>query len=136
MPISDLPVFQALKAKMQWHQVRQGVLSQNVANADTPGFAGKDLKEFKFSTELARTSTGLDTVTTNRGHLSGSLKRGEYSAKVEEMPSFETTPDGSTVVLEEQMMKVTQNLLDYQAATTLYSKGLGLIRTALSSRGA
>jgi len=30
------------------------------------------------------------------------------------------------------MMKITQNQMDYQAATTLYTKGLGLIRTALS----
>ena len=44
-------------------------------------------------------------------------------------------PKGNNVVLEEQMMKVTQNQMDYQAATTLYSRGLGLIRTALSKGG-
>ena len=30
------------------------------------------------------------------------------------------------------MMKVTQNQMDFQAASTIYSKSLGLIRTALS----
>jgi flagellar basal-body rod protein FlgB len=44
---------------------------------------------------------------------------------------YEVTPDGNGVTLEDQMMKLTANQLDYQAVTTLYSRGLGLIRTAL-----
>lgn len=134
MAISDLPVFQILKAKMQWHQARQGVLSQNVANADTPGYRGRDLKSFDFARELSLTSSGLDTAITDRGHIGGTLRATGIGSREEEIEPFEITPDGNSVVLEEEMMKVTQNQLDYQAVTTLYSKGLGLIRTALSSR--
>ena len=36
MQIGGLNLFQALTDKMRWHQERQGVLSENVANADTP----------------------------------------------------------------------------------------------------
>jgi flagellar basal-body rod protein FlgB len=35
------------------------------------------------------------------------------------------------VSLEEEMIKVAANQMDYQAATALYSRGLGLIKTAL-----
>jgi flagellar basal-body rod protein FlgB len=35
------------------------------------------------------------------------------------------------VGLEEQMIKVTSNQMDYQAATALYSRSLALIKTAL-----
>ena len=38
MSINDLPVLSALRTKMQWHQERQRVLSENVANSDTPEF--------------------------------------------------------------------------------------------------
>ena len=35
------------------------------------------------------------------------------------------------MVLEDEMIKVAQNQMDYQAATSLYSRSLGLIKTAL-----
>ena len=50
------------------------------------------------------------------------------------MDGFEITPSGNAVVLEEQMMQVTANQMDYQAVTTLYSKGLNMIRMASQRR--
>ena len=43
MPISQFPILSALRTKMQWHQERQRVLAENVANADTPSFRPRDL---------------------------------------------------------------------------------------------
>ncbi|MHA7777725.1 flagellar basal body rod protein FlgB [Roseibium sp. M-1] len=131
MAVTDLPLFQALKSKMQWHQTRQTVLAENIANADTPGFNAREVKEYSFKDHIGRQSLGLATSTTRAGHISATLG-GSANAKVEEMDSFEVTPSGNSVNLEEQMMKLTENQMDYQAATTLYTKGLGLIRTALS----
>lgn len=130
MSIGDLRVFSALRAKMEWHQERQSVLAENVANADTPGYQAKDLKEFKVS-DVATHSDRMATSVTTSGHIVGKMEGGmnEY-AQEEEM--FETTPSGNNVVLEEQMMNVTQNQMDYQTATTLYKRSIGLIKTALS----
>ena len=36
--------------------------------------------------------------------------------------------------LEDEMMKVAANQMDYQAATSLYSRSLGLLKTALGKR--
>jgi flagellar basal-body rod protein FlgB len=47
------------------------------------------------------------------------------------MANFEITPEGNGVTLEDEMMKVTTNLMDYQAATGLYSKSIKILRTAL-----
>ena len=44
------------------------------------------------------------------------------------------TPDGNSVSLEDQMMKVTQNQMDYQMATSLYARSLGLLKTALGKK--
>ncbi|WP_040617249.1 flagellar basal body rod protein FlgB [Roseibium sp. TrichSKD4] len=134
MAISDIPLFQALKSKMQWHQVRQGVLSENVANADTPRYSAREVTAFSFADHVGLAQSGLSTSVTKVGHISGSAAPG-VASKAEERDMFEVTPSGNNVVLEEQMMKVTQNQMDYQAATTLYSRGLGLIRTALSRGG-
>ncbi|WP_306029854.1 flagellar basal body rod protein FlgB [Stappia sp. MMSF_3263] len=135
MSISDLQLFQALKSKMQWHQSRQGVLAENVANADTPGYAGKDLKAFSFQDVMAQRSVGLQTSRTSTSHLVGSMMRETGNVERDETTGFEITPDGNSVVLEEQMMKVTENQMDYQTVASLYQKGLGLIRTALSRNG-
>ncbi|HTM77292.1 MAG TPA: hypothetical protein VL133_06655 [Devosia sp.] len=43
MGLLDMPVFTALTDKMKWHQARQGLLAENVANAVTPGYRGRDL---------------------------------------------------------------------------------------------
>ncbi|WP_428648642.1 flagellar basal body rod protein FlgB [Roseibium sp.] len=131
MAVTDLPLFQALKSKMRWHQARQGVLAENIANADTPGYSAKDVKDYKFSDYVGKASLALATDTTRNGHIAGAIS-GSKDARVEMVDTFEVTPSGNSVSLEEEMMKITANQMDYQAATTLYAKGLGLIRTALS----
>lgn len=131
MAVTDVPLFQALKSKMLWHQTRQGVLAENIANADTPGYQAREVKEYTFAQHIGRETFGLSTAVTRSGHMVGTLS-GQQDAKVEERDTFEITPSGNSVNLEEQMMKITENQMDYQAATTLYTKGLGLIRKALS----
>lgn len=45
MAINDISTLSVLRTKMQWHQERQRVLAQNVANSDTPKFKPLDLVE-------------------------------------------------------------------------------------------
>jgi len=131
MAVTNLPLFQALKSKMQWHQTRQGVLAENIANADTPGYQAREVKEYSFKEHIGRQTIGLSTATTRAGHIAATIS-GQGAVKSEERDTFEVTPSGNSVNLEEQMMKITENQMDYQAATALYTKGLGLIRKALS----
>lgn len=122
-------MFRALKSKMHWHQSRQGVLSENVANADTPGYRARDMKPFDVDKLDNTGSAGLSTAITQKNHLAGFMTAS--SNKNTKVDSFEITPDGNSVSLEEQMMMVTANQMDYQAATSLYTKSIGLIRIAL-----
>jgi flagellar basal-body rod protein FlgB len=135
MAISDLNMFSMLRSKMQWHQTRQRVLAENVANADTPSYRARDLAKFSAKSKLPLASSqGLSAVQTHANHLKGKsmiVRDGFASKKVD---GFEVTPEGNAVVLEEQMMKVTANQMDYQAASTLYSKSMGLIKTAIRRR--
>jgi flagellar basal-body rod protein FlgB len=45
-------------------------------------------------------------------------------------PDSETTLDGNSVVLEEQMLKMTEARANYEAAVGFYQKSLAMIRTA------
>ena len=44
---------------------------------------------------------------------------------------FETKPSGNAVVLEEEMMKVAQTQMDHQTVTSLYARGLAMLKTAI-----
>ena len=48
MAITDLPLFSMLRTRMNWHQERQRLLSENVSNADTPNFRPKDIDPPQF----------------------------------------------------------------------------------------
>src|SRR5215472_13112064 len=132
MSISDLPALAALRTKMQWHEVRQRVLSENVSNSDTPNFKPRDLVEPKFNGGGEQTgATGSLAMMRNAsGHLTSSDSAGR-SFDVNGKTGFETRPAGNSVSLEEEMMKVSANQMDYAAVTSLYSKSLHLLKTAI-----
>jgi flagellar basal-body rod protein FlgB len=131
MSVGDLPLMAALRTKMSWHQQRQKILAENVANADTPRFNARDLKQPDFGRQRpAGPQVGL--AVTQPGHIAASRTGGPF--KSDRKPSFEVTPDGNGVNLEEQMMKSAENQMDYQAVTGLYQRGLATLRTALGRR--
>ncbi|MGL4323941.1 MAG: flagellar basal body rod protein FlgB [Beijerinckiaceae bacterium] len=136
MSISDLPLFAMLKTRMQWHQSRQKLLAENVTNADMPGYKPKDLRQPSFAAALgasAGAGGNLPMTVTSPGHISvlGGASGGSDSRNGWR---FETTGSGNAVNLEEEMLKVAANQTDYQAATSLYAKSLGMLRTAVGKR--
>ncbi|MCV6601029.1 MAG: flagellar basal body rod protein FlgB, partial [Cohaesibacter sp.] len=131
----DLNMFSMLRSKMHWHQTRQRVLAENVANADTPSYRARDLAAFSTKPGLKLAAPqGLSTSITHSTHLKAQERIVEDVFNSKKVDGFEITPEGNAVVLEEQMMKVTANQMDYQAVSTLYSKGMGLIKTAIRRR--
>lgn len=129
MGLMDMPVFSALTDKMRWHQTRQGLLAENVANAETPGYRGRDLRQFDVTDRLSMSAASVSTSVTQPMHFSASSGVGGFNAQ--RMANFEITPEGNGVTLEEEMMKVTTNMMDYQAATSLYQKSIRILRVAL-----
>lgn len=130
--IGDLPLLAAIKGRMAYHQTRQKLLAENVANADSPGFKPKDLKPFDMMLAAQRTSQAeAGPARTQVGHIAGigGDAPGSRRAGV-----FESTQSGNAVSLEDEMMRISQNNSDYQLATTLYGKSLSYLRMALGKR--
>lgn len=132
MAFSDLKLIGFLKAKMRWHQARQQLLAQNVANADTPGYRPQDLAPITFEGALASEAPrGVQMARTNMQHIAGALTSGTGAYRASSGMGWERTPAGNAVVLQEEMMKVAANQFDHQLASNLYSKSLCLLKTAL-----
>jgi flagellar basal-body rod protein FlgB len=127
MPISDIPILSMLRTRMQWHQERQRVLAENVANADTPGYHARDLAPPKFETALRTASLAL--VTTSPTHI-GAGSGGSPFAEDKD-PQYEVRPRGNAVSHEDEMLKLAGNQMDYDAASSLYAHSLALIKTAV-----
>jgi len=132
MAVTELPLFSMLKTRMRWLETRQRLLAENVANAETPGYRGRDLKALDFTRQL-QAATSVQMVSTNSGHLAGTAQT-DPSFQADRNQAFETSPRGNSVSLEEEMMRIAQNQMDHQTAATLYSRSLGLIKTAIGRK--
>ncbi|MBL4907999.1 MAG: flagellar basal body rod protein FlgB [Sneathiella sp.] len=130
MSLQDIPLFAALTERMKWLSTRQKVLSQNIANSDTPGYSARDLKPQKFKDMVARPdATTLNLSKTQGNHIQVDSKQEFKTQKVRD--TYEVTPTGNAVVLEEQMMLLTDTQIQYQMTTSLYKKHLSMLKTAL-----
>jgi len=131
MNLPDIPLLGILRERMAWLNARQGVLSQNVANADTPGYSARDIKPIDFSDVLkgaTRTSPGLIVTDPRHIGIAPDTTSGYENA---DSPDTESNPTGNTVALEQEMIKVADTQAQYAAAANLYSKMMSMMRTAI-----
>ncbi|MFB9265736.1 flagellar basal body rod protein FlgB [Bradyrhizobium erythrophlei] len=136
MPMNDLPILSALRTKMQWHQERQRVLAENISNSDTPNFWPRDLVEPKFDQNGSTVGGGVGTLPlmkTSATHMAAPGAPDNFDND-RGRSGFQTRPAGNAVNLEEQMLKVSANQMDYAAATSLYTRSLGMLKIAIGKR--
>jgi flagellar basal-body rod protein FlgB len=131
MAIGDLPLLQMMRTRMKWHNVRQNVLAENVANADTPGFSARDVRPPQFDVPRAG---GVGPIRTDARHMA-TFGAASNDMRPRAQNNFETTPRGNAVSLEDEMIKVGQNQMDYQAAASIYQRGISMLRMAVGRRG-
>ena len=131
---NNSPLMQMLTTQMRYTTQRQGVLAQNIANADTPGYQARDLKAPDFSQELAK-HTGPAPVAlarTSGKHFSGNVPS-PFRLHTDPAPG-EISPTGNSVSLEDQMAKISEIGTEYQVASSLMKKFTGMYRAALGNR--
>ncbi|MFC3070755.1 flagellar basal body rod protein FlgB [Phenylobacterium soli] len=146
MDLSDIPLFSMLRGRLSYLSDRQKVIAENVANADTPGYAPRDLKPFSFQAQMQAQGAsqglgmtaaggGSSMAVTSPGHMLPPHAHKAGAAKPVPTKDSETTLDGNSVVLEEEMLKMGQARMDYDAAIGFYQKSLNLIRLAVRAPG-
>ena len=103
MPISDIPILSMLRERMQWHQARQQVLAENVANADTPNYQASDLAR---RVSRARCRPLRWALAQHRpGHIAA-RSAAARSFETDSSGRYEIRPRGNSVTHEDEMMKV------------------------------
>lgn len=139
MSIQNLPLMRAMAAKMMYLEKRQGVIADNIANADTPGVQSKDLTKVDFGSVLKDLthSKGIPPVkleTTNPGHMPNPNDLASSKDRKDKL-TYEVAPDKNGVIIEEQMVKANETQMDYGLMTSLMTKTSNMYKIALGRNG-
>ena len=144
----DIPLFAMLKSRMGYLSQRQKVIAQNVANGDTPDYQPRDLKAYSFKASLASqtsdqpyrggpvgptATSGIQMIATSASHMAPSKAPSIWRSP--EGPDSETTLDGNSVTLEDQMLKMTDARMNYDAAVGFYQKSMQMLKTSTRRPG-
>jgi flagellar basal-body rod protein FlgB len=105
---------QLLEAAMRGAWQRQTALTNNVANADTPGYTRQ---EVNFEATL-------------QNAVSAGQSPAELEFQTEQIPE-QAGPNGSSVSIDEEAAKLAENGLDYQALTDVAGTRNSIIRSAI-----
>lgn len=117
------------QSRMDWVARRQEVLSENIANANTPKYIPQDLKAYNFKEALGEAVPSVQIKATNASHIVPQYRDGQKV--VDSKKAYESSPDGNAVVLEEQMAKVGEAKTSYEVAANLFQRQFKLIKLAL-----
>lgn len=134
MALGDTTLFGMMGEKMAWLSQRQRVLSQNIANADTPNYNSRDLSPLSFEDTMSRQSTRVELAVSEPGHVALPQSSEPFNER-EQREGYEVSIAENGVVLEEQMMKLSQTAGDYNLATGLYRKYMQMHNIALGKGG-
>ncbi|RED12765.1 flagellar basal body protein [Pontivivens insulae] len=93
--------------------LRQSILAQNIANADTPGFRARDVSAFTLESVAQRPTLGPRAAAETL-FISGIA-----------------SPDGNSVTLEDQMIRSADTRRAHDLGTTLFRKSIDLLRLGL-----
>ncbi len=149
MTTENLRLMQGFTQKIGWNEARQKVLAEVIANADTPGYRPKDLialkeSDLKFKDLLGDSTSRLslaagqvggisapDTARTSAAHMDiNGLSEPAPKGKPQKR-TYETAPAGNAVVLEEQLLKMSENYADHRMMTNLYQKNIDMLKMSV-----
>lgn len=125
---------QMLGTQMRYLTQRQGVLSQNVANIDTPGYTARDLKPLDFKSMAAAAGQQLPMRATSGKHFTQGVGSNNGGYRAQEMRGFDVSPTDNNVSLDQEMAKISETGAQYQVSSNLYRKFTQLYRSALGQR--
>ncbi len=128
------PVFSKLQQTLDLRLKQHGLVSSNIANANTPGYEAKRINFHKaFSQMMADgpgPSGGLRSASGR--HLEGSASS---AAPIDTIKAQAWSQDGNSVKAEEEMVVLAENNLLYNATVEVLKRRLGMLEYAASDGG-
>ena len=138
MDITSIPLFAMLRGRMNYFTERQRLVAENIANSETPGYRPQDLTPFKFSVSGGGAESPTVMAVTNPAHMrptGAEATAAERGFRIQRRADSVTTLDGNQVSLEDEVMRMADSRMNYEAAIGFYQKSMAMIRTAARPPG-
>ena len=124
---TELNVFKLAHAMATHAGTRQALVSQNIANADTPGYHAKDIKPFS---EVFDDNTRPGDMRASRSkHLNGSSGQGMDWAISSSKEGSD--PNNNSVSIETEILKGVEVKHQHDKALAIYKSSMNILRTSL-----
>lgn len=139
--LEGIGLLRGIMAKMDWLDQNQRVISENVANADTPGYQPRALKQMDFKSFMGKSlGEGMSVEpakmsATAPGHFGFAGSSDTAAKETRQKKVYEASPDNNGVILEEQLYNANLNKSNYEIATNLYRRNVGMLRMAVQGTG-
>ncbi len=122
------PTIGLLQKTLNLRSQNQQIISSNIANADTPGYAPATMH---FEDQLS-SALGAGTLTSKPSHpghipIAGS-GLSQVQAKIVREPDTTGIGDQNGVSVDQEMVKLSENQLMYETTVTILSKKLALLK--------
>ncbi len=115
--MQPIQLFELTSKQAHWLTVRQSVIAGNIANANTPGYAARDVAAF----QAVLQGTVSRMSATNPGHIREESLRGSVkSDSVQD--GIEILPSGNSVALADELSKTGE-------IKRLYELNAGLVKS-------
>lgn len=113
----------------------QNLIASNIANAETPNYTPKSLAfEEELQGALKGTGSGRTTSTTNSRHIPPKGTGGRLQSvtgRVVETPAVTPGKDGNAVELENEMGRMMENQVMFNASVQILAKKFEGLKSAL-----
>jgi flagellar basal-body rod protein FlgB len=111
---------------------RSKVLYSNIANSETPGFRALDYNFEEQLQEIADSNESLSTSDSRhfRGKFAGAT--GDFEPDVHIRPTESIPQDGNTVDLDQEMTRMAENRILYDATVEMIRRKIGILRYAIN----
>jgi flagellar basal-body rod protein FlgB len=107
----------SLQAAIRGAGLRQTALSQNIANANTPGYQRKDV-DFESSLQAA---------------MADGANPDNLQFSVETDPSAPMQPDGNSVDIDAESAKLAENGISYESLVSVEKTRLEILQSAMGA---
>lgn len=121
-----------MERALDFHLVRQNMISANVANVDTPGYAPRELVRDE---ELGGFAVHLAMAQTKGDHIPASGSSETEGMEVVEEHNVTPGNDLNYVSLDHEMARLSANTIRYEAVSKLVSTQMGMLAYASSNAG-
>ncbi len=128
------PTIGALNTSLNLRLVNQNLISSNIANADTPGYKAKTM-EFESALRDALAVDGDQQMEASDPRHIVHRSTDPVEPEIYDDPNGVESLDGNTVDRAEQMAKLAENQLMYDASAEMLKRKLGMLKYAITEGG-